>query len=344
MLGKFRFENIRFGLALAACAAGFVAGEPAARAQVGEIRIAKQYGLAYLPLIVMEQDKLYEKRASELGIQTKPVYTTLGNNAAVNESLISGSVDVVTNGPPGFLIFWARTKGTRNEILGIAPLLSQSSWLNTRDPNVKSIKDFTEKDRIALSAVKTSGPAILLQMAAAKEWGPSEYAKLDPLTVSLPHPEGMATLLSGKTEITAHFTSPPYQNIEARAPGIRTVLTSEDIMGGPSTFNLLFTTVKFEQDNPKAIEALVLALGDAQDFIKAKKEKAADIYIEATKSKSMSKAEIIDLLNDPGIQYTLTPQKIMTYARFMKQIGTIKVMPDSWKDLFFTYVHNQPGD
>lgn len=342
MLGNIRLGNIKFGLALAACAAGLVVGGPAARAQVAEIRIAKQYGLAYLPLIVMEQGKLYEKRVAELGIPTKPVYTTLGNNAAVNESLISGSVDVVTNGPPGFLIFWARTKGTRNEIRGIAPLLSQSSWLNTRDPNVKSIKDFTAKDRIALSAVKTSGPAILLQMAAAKEWGPSEYARLDPLTVSLPHPDGMATLMSGKTEITAHFTSPPYQNIEAKTPGIRTILTSEDIMGGPSTFNLLFTTAKFEQDNPKAIEALVLALGDAQEFIKANKEKAADIYIDATKS--MSKAEIIELLNDPGIQYTLTPQKIMAYAQFMKQIGTIKVMPDSWKDLFFSYVHNQPGD
>lgn len=342
MLGNIRLGNMKFGLALAACAAGLVVGGPAARAQVAEIRIAKQYGLAYLPLIVMEQGKLYEKRVAELGIPTKPVYTTLGNNAAVNESLISGSVDVVTNGPPGFLIFWARTKGTRNEIRGIAPLLSQSSWLNTRDPNVKSIKDFTAKDRIALSAVKTSGPAILLQMAAAKEWGPSEYARLDPLTVSLPHPDGMATLMSGKTEITAHFTSPPYQNIEAKTPGIRTILTSEDIMGGPSTFNLLFTTAKFEQDNPKAIEALVLALGDAQEFIKANKEKAADIYIDATKS--MSKAEIIELLNDPGIQYTLTPQKIMAYAQFMKQIGTIKVMPDSWKDLFFSYVHNQPGD
>lgn len=335
--------TLRFGLALIAFAAGLFASS-FSRADTGEIRIAKQYGLAYLPLIVMESEKLFEKHAAELGIATKPVYTTLGNNTAVNEALLSGSVDVVTNGPPGFLIFWSRTKGTKNEIRGIAPLLSQSSWLNTRDPNIKSIRDFTDKDRIALSAIKTSGPAILLQMAAAKAFGEKEYAKLDPLTVSLPHPDGMNLMLAGKTEITAHFTAPPYQNIEAKQPGIHTVLTSEDVMGGPSTFNLLFTTSKFEQDNPKAVEAFVKALGDAQGFIRDNKDKAADIYVAASGSSSVAKADVLTLLNDPGIQYTLTPQKMMTYATFMTRIGTLKVAPESWKDLFFPYIHNQPGD
>lgn len=337
------FEKLRVGVAMAAFAAASLASLPAL-ADPGELRIAKQYGLAYLPLIVMESEKLYEKRAAELGISTKPVFTTLGNNSAVNEALISGSVDVVTNGPPGFLIFWARTKGTKNEIRGIAPLLSQSSWLNTRDPNIKSIKDFTDKDRIALSAVKTSGPAIILQMAAAKAFGEKEYGKLDPLTVSLPHPDGMNMLLAGKTEITAHFTAPPYQNIEAKKPGIHTILTSEDVMGGPSTFNLLFTTSQLEQSNPKAIEALVKALGDAQTFIKNNKDKAADIFIASGGGSNMPKSDVLALLNDPGIQYTTTPQKMMTYADFMARIGTLKVKPDSWKDLFFRYVYDQPGD
>jgi NitT/TauT family transport system substrate-binding protein len=337
------FATPRFDLALVLCTAGLLASSPS-HADAGEIRIAKQYGLAYLPLIVMESEKLYEKHAAELGISTKPIYLTLGNNTAVNEAVLSGSVDVVTNGPPGFLIFWARTKGTKNEIRGIAPLSSQSSWLNTRDPHIKSIRDFTDKDRIALSAIRTSGPAILLQMAAAQAFGEKEYARLDPLTVSLPHPDGMNLLLTGKTEITAHFTAPPYQNIEAKKPGIHTVLTSDEVMGGPSTFNLLFTTAKFEREDPKAIEALVKALRDAQSLIKDNKDKAADIYIAASGSSSMSKADVLELLNDPGIQYTLTPQKMMAYANFMTRIGTLKVTPDSWKDLFFTYIHNQPGD
>jgi NitT/TauT family transport system substrate-binding protein len=145
---------------------------------------------------------------------------TLGSNTAVNEALISGSVNIVTNGPPGFLTVWSRAKGSSSEIKGIASLVSQSSWLNTTDPNIKSIRDFTDKDRIALSAIKVSIPAIILQMAAAKEFGQSEYSRLDKLTVSLSHPDGMSMLLNGKTEINSHFTSPPFQNIEMKTPGV----------------------------------------------------------------------------------------------------------------------------
>src|SRR6202030_1468423 len=113
------------------------------------------------------------------------------------------------------------------------------SWLNTSDPKVKSIRDFTDKDRIALSAIKVSIPAIILQMAAAKEFGLAEYGRLDKLTVALSHPDGMSMLVNKKTEISAHFTSPPFQNIEMKTPGVHTVLTSEQVMGGPSTWSIL---------------------------------------------------------------------------------------------------------
>ncbi len=93
-------------------------------------------------------------------------------------------------------------------------------YLNTRNPAIKSIKDFTEKDRIALPAVKVSMQAIMLQMAAAKEYGENNYTKLDGLTVSMAHPDGVAALMSGASEITAHFTSPPFQFRELKDPKI----------------------------------------------------------------------------------------------------------------------------
>ncbi|TCT06774.1 ABC transporter substrate-binding protein [Aquabacter spiritensis] len=334
----------RLGGALLVSAACFAPMASPAFAETSEIRIVKQYGLAFLPLMVMEREKLFEKRAAALGIDTKPVYMTLGNNTAANEALISGSVNVITNGPPGFLTVWSRTKGTPSEVKGIASLLSQSSWLNTRNPDVKTIKDFTEKDRIALSAVKISIPAIILQMAAAKEWGQSEYKKLDPLTVSLPHPDGMSALLSGKTEITAHFTSPPFQNIEVKTPGVHTVLTSEEVMGGPSTWSILFSTVKFKEENPKTMQAFVEGLADAQALINADKSKAADIYLSFAKEGGAKKEDIVALLSDPGTNYTMTPQKIMKYAEFLKTVGSLKVIPATWNEPFFEYVQTLPGD
>ena len=63
---------------------------------------------------------------------------------------------------------------------------SMPLYLNTNNPNVKSIKDFTSKDKIALPAVKVSIQAVTLQMAAEKEFGEGNQNKLDALTVSTP--------------------------------------------------------------------------------------------------------------------------------------------------------------
>lgn len=52
---------------------------------------------------------------------------------------------------------------------------------------------------------------------------------------------------------------------------------------------------------------------------------------------------MLKILADGSIDYTLVPQKIMVYARFMKGVGTLKSIPDDWKEPFFEYVHDLPG-
>src|SRR5678815_3128895 len=113
-------------------------------------------------------------------------------------------------------------------------------YLNTRNPNIKSIRDFTDKDRIAVLAPKSALQAILLQMAATQAFGEANYAKLDPLTVGVPLPDALATLLS-------------YQ--ERKTPGVHTVLTSNDILGGPATYAVAYTTNRFHEENPKTYAA-----------------------------------------------------------------------------------------
>ena len=124
-------------------------------------------------------------------------------------------------------------------------------YLNTINPNVKTIKDFTDKDRIALPAVKVSIQAITLQMAAEKAFGPGQHGKLDPLTVTLSHPDGMAAMMSGRSEITAHFTSAPFMYQELEDSRVRKVLDSYEVLGGPHTFNVVWASTKFYNDNPQ---------------------------------------------------------------------------------------------
>src|SRR5437016_13282502 len=108
-------------------------------------------------------------------------------------------------------------------------------YLNTRNPNVKALKDFTDKDRIALPAVKVSIQAITLQMAAEKAFGEGQQNKLDPITVTLSHPDAQTALLSGQSEITAHFSSPRYQYQQLKYAAIHRVLSPYDVPGAPGT-------------------------------------------------------------------------------------------------------------
>lgn len=333
---------VKSGVAIAVLLTAQIASQ-SVRAEPAELRVSKQYGLAFLPLMVMEAQNFYDARAKQAGIPTKINWLTLGGPAASNEALLSGNADIIANGPPAFLIMWDRTRGSSREVKGIAPLVSQNMYLNTRDPNVRSIKDFSEKHKIAMSSAKTSIAAIILQMAAAKEWGQDQYNRLDHLTVSLPHPDGVNALASGSTEINAHFTAPPYQSIELKSPNVRTVLTSADVMGGLSTAAVMFSTEKFYKENPKAIKAFVEALRDAQKFIYDNPGAAADIYLQRAREGGLDKPEVMKLLADPSIRYTPEPQQIMTYAKFLNKVGTLKAAPSAWSDVFIDLAKDQNG-
>jgi NitT/TauT family transport system substrate-binding protein len=149
-------------------------------------------------------------------------------------------------------------------------------------------------------------------------------------------------MLSPASEITAHFSSPPFQYQQLEKPGIHTVLNSYDVLGGPATFNVVWTTSKFRSENPKLYDAFVKALDEATAIINKDKKAAAEAYLRISKDKD-TVADILAMLNDPAIVYTTTPQNVMKYVDFMNKIGAIKVKPDSWKDLFFPNIHGAAG-
>jgi NitT/TauT family transport system substrate-binding protein len=313
----------------------------AALAETSELKIAKQYGLGFLPLMVMEQQGIFDKRAKEAGLNVKPQWITFGGPAASNDGLLTGSVDIVSNGPPSFLVMWNRTLNTPNTVRAVAPLALLPMWLMTKKPDVKSLSDFNDKDRIAVTAVKTSIPSIIMQIWAAKKWGDKEYQRLDPLTTSLPHPDAMAALLSN-TEITAHFASPPYQYIEQKR-GLHRVATSYELMGSPATFSVTYATEKFAKENPKTLAAFYKAMEDSHQFIRENPDAAAEIYLKLSKE-GVSKDEVLEILKDKDVQFTMQPRGFLAYANFMKTVGTLRSTPASWKDLFFDHAHAESGD
>jgi NitT/TauT family transport system substrate-binding protein len=229
-------------------------------AQDTEIRLARQFSMGYLQFNVIEHEKLIEKHAKALGLKdVKVSWTTFNGPNAMNDALVTGSVDIVAGGVPGLLTLWGRTKGTAQEVKGISALSSQPFLLNTRNPNVKTIADLKESDRIALPAVKVSVQAVTLQIAAAKLWGQSQFAKLDPLTVSMAPPDATIAIMSGVADVTCVFSVPPFQYQQLETAGVRTILNSYDVMDGPHTFTAAWTSARFRERNPLIYKALVAA-------------------------------------------------------------------------------------
>ena len=313
-----------------------------ARAEQSELRIAKQYGLGYLTMWVLEDQKIIEKNAQAAGLgDIKVTWATFRSSDVMNDALLSASVDFVCLGIPGIATIWEKTRGGI-EVKAASGFNFLPLQLNTRSPNIKSIRDLTEKDKIAMPAVKVSMQAIVLQMAAAQAFGEANYTKLDGLTVSMSHPDGMAAFLSGGGEINNHFTSPPFMQKELERPGITKVLNSVDVLGGPISFNVVAATSKFYRENPKLYAVFMKSLEDATAFINKDKRAAAEIYIRMTKDKSPVE-DILKIINDPQVEYSLLPKNIMKMVDFMHKSGTIKAKPATWKDLFFPNMHGLAG-
>jgi NitT/TauT family transport system substrate-binding protein len=115
-------------------------------AQAQDVRVARQYGIAYIPLMIMQDQQLIEKHAARLGLPgVKVTWQQFTGGAVMNDALLSGNLDFAVVGPPPFLTRWARTQGTQNQVVGIGALNSMPMYLMTRNPAVSSIKDFGEK-------------------------------------------------------------------------------------------------------------------------------------------------------------------------------------------------------
>lgn len=314
---------------------------PAARAE-GQLRIAEQFGIVYLLLNVAQDQKLVEKHGKAAGVDIKVEYVKLSGGASVNDALLSGSVDIAAAGVGPLLTIWDRTHGKQN-VRGVASLGNFPYYLVTNNPNVKTIADFGDKDRIALPAVGVSVQSRVLQLASAKLWGDAQFNRLDKYQVALPHPDATAAIIKGGTEITAHFGNPPFQEQSLAAnPNARVVLNSYDVLGGPASATVLYATEKFRADNPKTYKAFVDALDEAAKWITANPEKAADTYIRVTNAK-VDRELLLKVIRNPEVQFKIQPQNTLGLATFLHRVGVIKNKPASVKDYFFPDAHVAAG-
>jgi NitT/TauT family transport system substrate-binding protein len=313
------------------------------RAEASGVRIVKQYGLPYLPLMVMEHEKLLEKHATKLGLPSLDVsWPTLGGPGAMIDGLLSGQVDFGVAGAPALLTLWDKTFGTPRAMRALSCVQLQPFMLVTSNAAVKTIADLTERDRIAVPTAKISAQALCLEMAAAQLWGDAHYERLDSLTVTLPHPEAAVGVMSGQSPVNSHYAVSPFYYYELATPGVHLVLKSYDTLGGQHVNGTLIASPVFTKDNPEITAAMLAAQQEANEFIGAYPNDAATIYIKLAKD-THGVDTMTKMIVDPDNVWTTVPQKAMAFATFMHKVGRLKHLPDSWQDLFLPNVQGGQG-
>ena len=314
-----------------------------AHAEIAEVKIAFQFGSNYLPLMIMENQKLVEKHLAAKGMtETKVGWLKLANPGAIIDAYLVGQIHFSGQGVPSTALIWDKTRTTIGA-KAVAAMSESNIYLNTRNPNVKSIRDFSEKDRIAIPSLKSSAQAVFLMMAAEKEWGEGQWGKLDSFIISLAHPDALAAMSNPSHEVNAHAATQPFHKMEMKA-GARTIATFKEAAGGPATGLNFVSTQKFRDENPKTYAAVAAAYDEAIDWINADLRGATQAFMTISGEKKLTEEDMYEIISDPEYKYTKVPHKIRRMTDVLQRAGVIKTKPVSWKDLYFPEAHGLAGD
>jgi NitT/TauT family transport system substrate-binding protein len=332
--------------AVATLAAGASVLAPAAlRAQVPlKVVFAQQRGLLYLPVDMMVSGGVLQQVATKHGLgRIDASVITLGGPGPVNDSILSGAADYGTVALPSLLTLWEKTHTTANPVKAIGAVSNGAMTLYTINPNVKSITDFTDQDKIAVPTVRISFNAMMLQMMAEKQWG--DPHRLDHLTVGLGHPDAVAALVPGygKSIITAHIAVQPFTARGLKLPGAHILADSRQVFGGPLTQITLIASKQTKEKNPALFAVVAEALEQSIKVANSDKKAAAVLWKNAQKA-SESIDDLTTLLDDPGFEFTSQPHRIAFFAAFLNRTGAMKSKLGDWKELFWETAHNQQGD
>jgi NitT/TauT family transport system substrate-binding protein len=329
-------------LAGAAAVAFIPAG---ASAETNEVRIASTFGLAQLPGRLAYEQHFIEKQAQRLGLPNlKVTFQAVSSGIVVSDLLLSRNADVGVGGNVPLFTLWDKTTGPQ-KVRGIMSFSRGNMFLLTVDPRIESMRDFKDTDRIAMTDVRSTTYSMVIQMAAAKEYGWDQRTKYDRITVAMGNNEALAAMLSGRMEVKSHMTILPHSTMELNSGKVRILLNSKDLLGEPYTTVASFTTTRFKQENPVTYQAVVAGLQEAIDFINTNAAEAADIFLKNEKFTG-SRDELVEMLQGKtadALSFNSTPNTTTLFTDFMYKSGTLKNHPTSWKDLWFENTWDKSG-
>lgn len=296
-------------------------------ALTGSLTIAVQPDLGYSPLYIVKQEGWLKQAMPRV----KVTWDVLNSGSAMETGMVSGNIDVGAGGVAPFILGWASGVGWKL----VSSLGESNLWLVVK-PQIKSFKDISRTDRIAVVA-PTSIQAIILKKAAQKYRGNADA--LDENMTILSHPVAYQSFVAGT--IQGALDAPPFQQEEVAAGGH--VLLKSYSLFGPSTFNSAFALSTYYDSHKAEMKILFTQIQRAVKMLNTDPNRAAAIisaYEHGTVSVTAAKADI----TSSSEHWTVTPHGYLAYARFMKSINLIKKAPTSISQIEFPTLASTRGN
>lgn len=330
-----------FALLLLVPSLTFGATRTAAAAEIDHVRVGTQFGLNYLPLAILEHERLWQKHAAALGVPLQVEYARLGGGATLNDALLSGAIQLAAGGTAPMLLLWDRTGGEGN-VAAFAGLNQATNDFLCNRPDVRTLADLTPQDRIAVPAVKSSIQAVMLMALAEKTFGEGQSHRLDALTVTMQHPDALTALITRSGQITAYISSSPYQELALRQPGIHKLADNVDAFGGPATLTVVYGKRRFAADNPLVTQALYRALDEAFETVAMRREDAIDAYRAVTHD-GVDRDLMRQILSGQDFVFAVEPARTRAIAQAMHRFGLLRREPQHWTEYFVQPMHARAG-
>jgi hypothetical protein len=172
------------------------------------------------------------------------------------------------------------------------------------------------------------------QSSSAAVWPTGNHGKLDHIVITTAHPDATIAMLTAQRDVTANFSSVPFQYRQQKQAGIHQLMTSTDILGGPEAFNIVATTTKLRTEHPKLNAAFLGALKEATAMVNKDKAWAAEAYLCISKDK-MPLDELLEIVPHPDVEFMTKLAPIDSIIQFMARTGSYKNKPKSAAELLF---------
>ncbi len=276
----------------------------------------------YLHLNVMKTPASWWKSTPLLGVpDVKVTFAQFSGGDAMNDALISGAIDIVCGGAPAMLYLVGQDKGhAAGSARRLRARLFRAAARTPATPNIKSIEDFRDTDKIAVPGVKVSGQAIIPEMAAAGGMGYGELGEARQADTSRSRrPIRLPACWPTTPRSNPHSRRRLSPNCSSRTRTCATILKSRDIVGN-ATSSVWWTSKRFHDNNPKVYQAIINATKEAQAFIDKDLPHRGEVLHRGLRRQEHRRRDRHHAAQAQGNGYRMSrPTGFMIYADFLEQ-------------------------